>query len=272
MNVPQIKLNNGQKIPQIGFGVWLIKKEKECIDSVKSALETGYRHIDTAQIYRNEQYVGQAIVESDVPRKDIFITTKIWNDNFWWDDLIPSFEDSLKRLQTDYVDLLLLHSPVTETRRPAWRRMEELNKDGRAKSIGVSNYTIKHLKELLSECEIKPVVNQVELHVFLQQPELAEYCRKNDIIVEAYSPLAHGYGIKDPLLVQIGKKHKKTAVQIMLRWLVEQGYVVLPKSVHPERIQENFEIFDFKLDAADKKQLVSLEKDLRTAWDPTHVQ
>ena len=272
MNIPSIKLNNGQAIPQLGLGLWMNKNKQECIRTIEDALKVGYRHFDTAQIYGNEEFLGSALARAEVLRKDLFITTKIWNDNFWWDDLIPSFEESLNKLRLQYVDLLLLHFPVTETRRPAWRKMEELSRDGRAKSIGVSNYTIKHLEELLQECEIKPVMNQVELHVYLQQPELVEYCKKNDIVLEAYSPLAHGSGIDNPTLTAIGNKHGKSAAQVMVRWCIENGFIVLPKTTHKERLQENLDVFDFKLDADDMEQLQKLEKNYRTCWDPTHVQ
>lgn len=270
--VPSLKMNNGLSIPQIGFGTWKNKVEQECIDTVKFALELGYRHIDSAQDYANEAFVGKAIKESKVPRQDIFLTTKIWNDNFWWDIIIGSFDKSLEKLQTKYVDLLLLHFPVTETRRSAWRRMQEIHKSGRAKSIGVSNYNIRHLEELLKECDVKPAVNQVELHVFLQQPELLDYCKKHDIVVEAYSPLAHGYGLDNPVLKELADKHGKTTAQIMIRWGIEVGTVPLPKSVTGERIKENFDVFDFKLDSDDMEKIAKLDQDLRTCWDPTHVQ
>lgn len=271
MAVPNLKMNDGKDIPQIGLGLWLVKDEQECKNAVKWGLEAGYRHFDSAQYYENEQFLGQVIKDSGIKREDVFITTKIKNENMWWNDIGPSFEESLQKLQMDYVDLLLLHFPVTELRRPAWRKMEELHEAGKAKSIGVSNYTIRHLKELLNECKIKPAVNQVELHVYLQQPELVEFCKKNDIVVEAYSPLSHGYRIDDPVLTKIAKKHGKTNAQVMIRWCVEIGTVPLPKSVHQERIKENFDIFDFKLDADDMKQIATLESDYRTAWDPTHV-
>ncbi len=271
MVVPSIELNNSIMIPQLGFGTWMIKDEQECIDSVKSALEAGYRHFDTAQIYGNESFVGEALKSSHIERSELFITTKIWNENQFWDDLIPSLEDSLKNLQTEYVDLLLLHFPVTELRRPAWRRMEDLYRQGKAKSIGVSNYTVKHLEELLSECKVKPVVNQVELHVFLQQPELVEFCNKNQIILEAYSPLAHGYKMSDTVIDKIAQKYGKSYTQIMIRWCLEQGFVVLPKSVHANRIKENIAVFDFELDEDDKNNLKNLNEGLRTCWDPTNV-
>lgn len=271
MAIPSLKINDGRSIPQVGFGLWLIRDEKECKDSVKWALEAGYRHFDDAQAYENEQFLGQAVKESNIARKDLFITTKIRTDNLGFNDVIPTFEESLKKLQTDYVDLLLIHFPITHERRPAWTRMEEIHKSGRAKSIGVSNYTIRHLKELLSESQVKPAVNQVELHVFLQQPELIEYCKQHDIVVEAYSPLAHGYGIDHPVLAKIAQKHGKTNAQVMLRWSIEVGTVPLPKSVHKERIKENIDIFDFKLDAEDMEMIAGLERNLRTCWDPTNV-
>lgn len=269
MNI--LELNNGIKIPQLGFGTWMIKEEKECIQSVKAALDAGYRHFDTAQIYGNESFVGSALKTGGVSRGELFITTKIWNENQFWDDLIPSFEDSLTNLQTDYVDLLLLHFPVTELRRPAWRRMEDLYKQGKVKSIGVSNYTIKHLKELLAECKVKPAVNQVELHIFLQQPELVQFCKENQIVLEAYSPLAHGYRMDNEVIASIAEKHNKSYTQIMIRWCIEQGFIVLPKSVHADRIKENVDVFEFELDEDDKKRIETLNEDLRTCWDPTNV-
>jgi diketogulonate reductase-like aldo/keto reductase len=266
-----IRLNTGQEIPQIGLGTWLIKKEKDCIEAVNYALDIGYRHFDTAQIYENEQFIGKALKNAKVPRKDIFLTTKIWGDNFWWDDLIPSFDESLEKLQTDHVDLLLLHFPQTETRGPAWRRMEELYNSGRAKAVGVSNYNIRHLKELFSQSDLKPAVNQVEIHVYLQQPELIEFCKKHGIVVEAYSPLAHGYGLDNPVLAEIANKHGKSNAQIMIRWCIEQGLVVLPKSSHPKRIKDNIDVFDFKLDKDDLAKIKELDKNFRTCWDPTNI-
>jgi diketogulonate reductase-like aldo/keto reductase len=266
-----IKLTSGTTIPPVGFGLWLNKNREICISSVQAALAAGYRHFDTAQVYSNEIFIGWALANSGIPRSDLFITTKIWNDNQWWDDLIPSFDESLQRLETDYVDLLLLHFPVTETRRPAWRLMEKLYNDGRAKAIGVSNYTVAHLEELLKESSIKPAINQVELHVFLQQPQLVKYCQDHDIVVQAYSPLAHGEGLANPILVEIAKKHSKTVPQVMIRWCLQIGTVPLPKSVTPERIVENIDVFDFELDTDDMRKFQSLESNLRTAWDPTHT-
>src|SRR3989338_10718368 len=207
---PNIELSSKTNIPQLGFGTWLIKDETECKNAVRAAVEAGYRHFDTAQIYENEQFVGQALTESAVSRKELFVTTKIWNDNMFWDDIETSFDESLKKLQTDYIDLLLLHFPVTELRRPAWHKMQDIYRSGKAKAIGVSNYTIKHLEELLRECEVKPAVNQVELHVFLQQPELVKYCQDKGIAVEAYSPLAHGHDMTNKTITMVAEKHGKS--------------------------------------------------------------
>lgn len=270
MPIPKLKLNTGASIPQLGLGTWMLTDEKECKNAVKSALEIGYRHIDTAQAYGNEHLIGQAIKESGVKREDIFITTKIAVENMGY-RLEDSFEQSLKNLQTKYVDLLLLHFPATEYRRPAWPRMEEIYKSGKAKAIGVSNYMIRHLEELLNECEVKPAVNQFEMHIFLQSPELVEFCQKNDIVVEAYSPLARGRKMDNSNLTVIAKKHKKTPAQIMIRWCIEMGTVTIPKSTHKARIAENFEVFDFKFDEADLKMLKTLDQNFRVSWDPTHV-
>lgn len=269
MTIPSTKLSSGQLIPNVGFGLWKNKDEQECVSSIKMALESGYRHLDCAQVYNNEQYLPLGIKAAEVNRKDIFITTKIGVQSFL--RVEKSFDTSLKKLDTDYVDLLLLHFPVTILRHSAWKHLEKIYKSGRAKSIGVSNYTIKHLEQLLKDCEVRPAVNQVELHVFLQQPELLTYCREQGIAVEAYSPLAHGKGIDDKVLAEIAKKHGKTPAQIMLRWCIEVGTIPLPKSVTPERIKQNLDIFDFKLDEDDMAKIKSLDKNMRTCWDPTHI-
>ncbi|MEK7096205.1 MAG: aldo/keto reductase [Patescibacteria group bacterium] len=270
MAIPSLKMNTGAKIPQIGFGLWQNTNQKECIDSVKYALDAGFRHFDTAQVYDNEQFLGEALQKSKVPRKDLFITTKIARSNMWWTDVIPTFEESLEKLQMDYVDLLLLHFPVTETRDVSWKRLQQLHSKGKAKTIGVSNYTVKHLEEM-KKFDIQPAVNQVEMSVVLQQPELVDYCKANDIVVEAYTPLVEGLFFNDPTLMQVAKKHGKSVPQIMLRWCIDYGVVVLTKSVHKDRIRENIDIFDFKLDADDMKKLKTLDKNYRVNWDPTNV-
>ncbi len=271
MAIPVLKLNNEMTIPQIGLGLWKVKDKDECMNAISDALDAGYRHIDSAQAYKNEEFVGEAISRSPLSRDEIFITTKIWNDNQFWEDVIPSFDSSLEKLQTDYVDLLLVHFPVTETRTMAWRRLEQLHAEGRAKAIGVSNYTIRHLEELMSTFDIVPAVNQVEIHVFLQQKELVEFCAKHDIVIEAYSPLAHGIRMDNPVISQIAEKHQKSYSQIMLRWLVEQDMVILPKSIHAARIAENFHVFDFSLDTDDMERIANCEDNFRTCWDPTNT-
>jgi diketogulonate reductase-like aldo/keto reductase len=271
MNNPNLPLSSGYQIPQLGLGLWKMKDEQECKQAVQWALELGYRHFDTAQIYGNEAFLGAALQESGIARKDVFVTTKLWTGHFFPGKVMPSFEASLKKLQTNYVDLLLLHFPVPLLRHRAWRKLEEIYQSGLAKSIGVSNYTIRHLERLLKECSVKPVVNQVELHVFLQQPELVKYCQDHDIVVEAYSPLAHANNMDNPVLAEIAEKYGKTSAQIMLRWCIEQDCVAIPKSVHKERLQQNLDIFDFKLDQADHEKLKQLDQKLRTTWDPTRV-
>jgi diketogulonate reductase-like aldo/keto reductase len=271
MNIPNLKMNTGAEMPQIGFGLWRNKDKEECIESVKLALDAGYRHIDDAQAYDNEEYLGEALKDSPLKREELFITTKIWNANQPESKLKPSFEQSLKKLQMEYVDLLLLHFPVTETRAAAWPLMEEIYNSGTAKAVGVSNYMINHLEELLKDCKVRPAVNQVELSVVLQQPELVDYCKEQGIIVQAYTPLAEGHFFKDPVLMEIAKKHGKSVPQIMLRWCIDYGVVALTKSVTPERIKENLDIFDFKLDSEDMKQIKTLDQGFRNNWDPTDV-
>ncbi len=270
--VSKQKLSNGVEIPQIGLGLWKNVLPNVVNKSVKSALDAGYTHFDSAQIYLNEGFLGKALAKSGTKREEVFITTKVWNGNQPDGKLQKSILKSLKKLDTDYIDLLLLHFPVTKTRARAWELLEEAYEKKQARAIGVSNYTVRHLEELLKTCKVKPMVNQVELHVFLQQPELLAYCKENGIVVEAYSPIAHGNGLDDPALVEIAKKHSKSTAQIMIRWCIEVGAVPLPKSTHEERIKQNIDVFDFKLDSSDMKKLKGLDKNLRTCWDPTDVE
>lgn len=266
-----VKLHNGVEMPEIGFGLWKNILPNVVNKSVKYAVQAGYMHFDTAQVYGNERFLRNALNKIGIDRKDVFITTKIWNKNQPDGKLQKSILKSLKRLDTDYMDLLLIHSPVTDTRARAWELLEEAYSAGQAKAIGVSNYTIRHLEELLKTCRVKPMVNQVELHVYLQQPELVEFCKKNDIVVEAYSPIAHAHDLDNPVLAEIAKKHGKTPAQIMIRWCIEIGTVPLPKSVHADRIKQNIDVFDFKLDNEDMKKIKGLEANLRTCWDPTDI-
>jgi diketogulonate reductase-like aldo/keto reductase len=271
MKIPKLIMNDGNQIPQIGLGLWQVKDRAEFDTAFNTAIKVGYRHFDTAQAYENEQYLGEDWRASGLKREELFITTKIAVQNFGYKKAKRSFDESLRKLQTDYVDLLLLHFPVTILRKKSWLALEEIREAGQAKSIGVSNYTIRHLEEMKNYAKIMPAVNQIELHVFLQQPELIKYCQANDIVVEAYSPLVRGRGMDDPTIVKIAKKHGKSPAQIMLRWCLEQDLVILPKSVTPERIKQNLDVFDFKLDKADMAELAKLNQDMRTNWSPVHV-
>ncbi|WP_061270198.1 aldo/keto reductase [Leptospira interrogans] len=266
-----IMLNNGISMPILGLGVWKTKSGKECKEAVLNALEAGYRHIDTARIYDNEVDVGQAIRESGIPRKEIFITTKLWNADQGSDKTRKALENSLDRLGIDFVDLYLIHFPVTSKRMDSWKELEKLYHDKLCKAIGVSNYTIIHLTELLKNSQITPAVNQVEFHPFLNQIHLLEYCKKHKIQLEAYSPLAHGQKIEDPTIAKIAQKYDKTPAQILIRWAIEQKIVVIPKSIKKERIIENSKVFDFAISEEDMKILNSLDEDFRTCWDPSEV-
>lgn len=259
------------EISRIGLGLWQVTDEIKFITAFEAAIEAGYRHFDSAQVYGNEKLLGRAWRASGVPRNELFLTTKIHIGNFGTRRTPKSFAVSLEKLQTDYVDLLLLHFPVSIARKSAWLQLEKIKAAGGARNIGVSNYTIRHLEEMKSYAHEMPVVNQVELHVFLQQPELLEYCRTHDIAVEAYSPLAHGKNMTDPTLAKIAQKHHKTSAQIMLRWCIQKDLIILPKSTTPTRIAENIVIFDFELDEEDMSALEKLDSNLRTCWDPTYV-
>jgi diketogulonate reductase-like aldo/keto reductase len=271
MSIPTITLANGVQIPQFGLGTWKVTDQAEYDGMFTAAVEAGYRHFDTAQIYGNEQMLGAAWQAAGLKREDIFITTKIWIKHFGPKKAKSSFQDSLNKLSVEYTDLLLLHFPVTILRKKAWGALEDLYESGQTKAIGVSNYTVKHLEDMQSYAKIMPHVNQVELHVFLQQPELLKYCRENGIVVEAYSPLAHAKANDDPIIAKIAAAHGRSYAQVMLRWCVEEGLVVIPKSVTPSRIKENAEIFDFELTPEDIAKLSKLDRNLRTCWSPVHV-
>ena len=270
MSVPSIPLGKFS-IPQVGLGVWQVESTEQFQTAFTAAIDAGYRHFDSAQAYKNEQMLGDAWVASGLEREELFLTTKIWLDNFPAGRLKRSIDESLKKLQTDYIDLLLLHFPVTGLRKGAWKALEKAKAEGKVRSIGVSNYTVRHLEGLKKYAKELPAVNQVELHVFLQQPELVKYCRDNDIVLEAYSPLAHGKDMADKTVQKLADKYGKSYAQIMLRWCIEEGMVVLPKSVTPSRIQENIELFDFTLTADDITALETCDRDLRTCWSPVHV-
>lgn len=272
MNNAQTRtLNDGHTIPTVGLGLWQVKDDAAFRTAFQAGIEAGYSHFDSAQAYGNENLLGEEWQKAGVKRDDIFITTKIRVENMTIGHTAQSFEKSLENLQTEYVDLILLHFPVSLVRKKAWQALEKIYAAGQAKSIGVSNFTVKHLEEMKEYAKVTPAVNQVELHVFLQQPELIEYCRKHNIVIEAYSPLAHAKDMNEPVIQDVAKKHSKSYAQVMLRWCIQKDLVVLPKSVTPERIQQNIDIFDFELDDEDMTKLARLDRDLRTCWDPTHI-
>lgn len=261
-------LNNGLKMPWLGFGVYQITDGNEVEDAVKYALEAGYRSIDTASVYGNEVGVGKAIQESNVAREDIFLTTKVWNTDQRNRRTLDAFEESLERLQTHYVDLYLVHWPVAGFYKDTWKEMEKIYESGRAKAIGVSNFLVHHLGDILSDCKVVPAVNQIEFHPYLVQPELLQFCKTHQIQVEAWSPLMQGHITAVKVINDIAKKYNKTAAQVVLRWNLQHGVVTIPKSVNPDRIRENNQLFDFELSGEDIAALDALDKGKRFGPDP----
>lgn len=267
--IPTVRMNNGLEIPRLGLGVYQAASGQETRTAVLGALKLGYRHIDTARIYQNEQDVGDALRESGIDRREVFVTTKLWNDDQGYDQALRACEASLKRLGFDYVDLYLLHWPVPAKRLDSWRALERLLKEGRVRSIGVSNFMPHHLEELFAHSEVTPAVNQIEVHPFLQRRETRALCTRHGIVVEAYSPLTRGYRLDHPVVGAIAKESGKTPAQVLLRWGLQHDMVVLPKSVHRARIAENAAVFDFKLTSDQMARLDALEEGLATGWDPT---
>ena len=263
-----VKLANGVEMPYFGLGVFKTKEGTEVENSVKWALEAGYRHIDTAAIYKNERGVGKAIKASGILRNELFITTKAWNDNQRNNTVMQGFEESLKLLQTDYVDLYLIHWPVKEKFTQTWKVMEEIYRSGKARAIGVSNFLQHHLEDIFQIAEIMPMVNQVECHPYLVQQPLIDLCNAHNIIFEAWSPIMRGEVNDIPLFIELSKKYKKTPVQIVLRWDLQKGIVTIPKSVHKERIEANAEIFDFEISTEDISRIDVLDKDHRFGAHP----
>jgi len=258
-------------IPRIGLGVYQARPGRDTERAVRHALRCGYRHIDTARAYCNEEDVGRAIRASGVPREEIFITTKLWKTDHGYRNTMAAFETSRAKLGVDYVDLYLIHWPGTPRRGDSWRALERLRLAGRCRAIGVSNYTVRHLEELLAEARVPPAVNQVELSPFLQQRTLTRFCRARGIVIEAYGPLTQGQKLGHPVLRAIARKHGRSPAQILIRWALEGGHVVLPKSVRPTRISENFDVLGFGLDRVDRERLGRLEEGFRTSWNPTRV-
>ena len=266
-----IVLNNGQKIPQFGFGLFQVKPD-ETVAAVMSALDAGYRHFDTAQMYRNEKETGEAVARSGLDRADLFLTTKLNNDAHRPDDARRAFDGSLAALGTDYVDLFLIHWPLPSRYDgdyvSTWNTLEQFYRDGRARSIGVSNFQAHHLRRLHAECEIPSAVNQIEVSPFLTQDDLRRFCREHQIAVEAYSPLARGRALDDLTIGAIARRVGKAPAQVILRWHIERGDIVFPKSVNPQRIRENIGIFDFELSGHDVEAITALNRDERTGFDP----
>ncbi|MGE5807541.1 MAG: aldo/keto reductase [Nitrospirota bacterium] len=266
-----VSLNNGISMPLLGLGVYLMRPGRETYEAVRAALETGYRLVDTASVYRNEEDVGRAVRDSDIPREEVFITTKLWNDDQGYDSAMRAFDASLRRLGMDFIDLYLVHFPVPDLRKESWRALEKILESERARAIGVSNYTVGHLKELLGRSGVVPAVDQVEFSPFLYQRDLLEFCRKSGIQLEAYAPLTAGRRLRDPHITAIAKRHGRTNAQVLLRWAIQQGLVVIPKSAHPDRIAENARIFDFELAKEEVSELNGLHDGFRSSWDPTKV-
>jgi diketogulonate reductase-like aldo/keto reductase len=266
-----VTLAGGVEMPIFGLGVWQSAPGGETRDAVLEALRAGYRLVDTARAYRNEADVGAAVRESGLGRGEIFVTTKLWNADHGYDRALRALDQSLESLGLERVDLYLVHWPVSGLRHDSWRAMERALADGKARAIGVSNYTARHLEELLARAKTPPSVNQVELTPFLQQRELVAFCRRNGVRVEAYGPLVRGQRMDHPVLARVAGKHRRTPAQVLLRWGLQHDLVVIPKSVRPERIRENAGAFGFALDAEDLAALDALDEGYRTCWDPTDV-
>jgi methylglyoxal/glyoxal reductase len=263
-----MELNNAVEMPMLGLGTFQSERGEVTRNAVLWALEAGYRHIDTAAAYKNEDDVGQAIRESGVPREEIFVTTKLWNDNQGYESALRAYDDSLKRLGMDYVDLYLIHWPIEGTRADSWRALVRLYEEKRVRAVGISNYTVRFLKELLEDSPVVPAVNQFEISPFLTRNPLVDFCIDRNIQVESYSPLARGRKWDDPVINEIARRYDKTPAQIMIRWALEKDYVVIPKSVRRERILENANVFDFSLSAESVRRLDGLNENLRTINPP----
>lgn len=269
-SVPHVTLNNGEEIPQLGFGVWQVPDD-QATDAVSSALEAGYRHIDTAAIYRNEAGTGKALAASGLPREELFVTTKLWNSDHGYDDALRAIDVSLEKLGLEYVDLYLIHwpTPMYDQYVEAWKAMEQIYADGKAKAIGVSNFRPAHLRRVIDEGTIVPAINQIELHPNFSQAESRGVHAELGVATEAYSPLGSGKGLlDDPKLAEIGAKHGRTPAQVVLRWHLQLGNVVIPKSVTPARIKENIDVFGFELDADDIAAIAALDTNTRVGADP----
>ena len=276
-----MKLNNGILIPAIGYGTWQTPDGDAVTNGIKAAVDYGYRHVDTAAAYENEEGVGKGILESGIAREELFVTSKVWNSERGYDTTLAAFEKSLKRLKFDYLDLYLIHWPASANRfenweqinLDTWRAMTELYKAGKIKSIGVSNFKPHHLKVLM-ETEVKPMVNQIEFHpgMLELQQETLDYCKKNDIVVEGWSPLGTGRMLNNPILIEIAEKVNRSVAQVCIRWCIQHGVLPLPKSVTPTRIKQNLQVFDFELDEDDMGRIDALDNFGYSGSDPDTVR
>jgi 2,5-diketo-D-gluconate reductase A len=269
LTIPRLALHDGIEIPQLGFGVFQVPPDETQV-VVEQALEAGYRHIDTAAAYRNEAEVGAALAAVGLPREDVFVTTKLWNTQQGHDSTLVAFEESLERLGLDHVDLYLIHWPVPSEDRfvDTWRAFERIYEEECARTIGVSNFRIEDLERLMTETDTRPTVNQIELHPRFQQAELRAFHAEHKIVTEAWSPLAQGGLLDDATIAEIAERHDKTPAQAILRWHLQLGNVVIPKSVTPERIRENIEIFEFELSDEDMAEFARLDSGERIGPDP----
>ncbi|MCK5548009.1 MAG: aldo/keto reductase [Thermoplasmata archaeon] len=265
----RVKLNNGVEMPLFGFGTFDIGKGLGAEEATLAALEAGYRLIDTARYYGNEKEIGSAVRKSGIRRDEIFVTTKLRNSDHGFDAAIAAFGGSLKRLGLSYIDLYLIHWPVEGLRNESWRALEAIMKDGKCRAIGVSNYMIWHLEDLLASSSTVPMVNQVEFNPYLFQKDLLEFCRSRDIQFESYCPLTQGAKLGDPRLKAIAKTYSKTTAQVLIRWALQRGVIVIPKSSRKERILENADVFDFEISPEDMRTLDSFNEDLHMSWDPS---
>lgn len=267
--VPTVTLNDGHQIPQLGFGVWQVSTD-DIIGSVSKALEVGYRHIDTAAIYGNEEGVGQAIADSGIPREELFITTKLWNSEHDRDRVMPAAQESLKKLGLDYVDLYLIHwpTPARNNYLDAWLGLEDVQQAGLSRSIGVSNFSDDHLRLIVARATVVPAVNQIELHPTFTQKDLVRVNDELGIKTEAWSPLGLGEDLSNPTITELADQHGRTPAQVILRWHLQQGRIVFPKSVTPARIEENFQVFDFELSDSDLEAIDGVNRNNRIGGDP----
>ena len=263
-----VKLNNGVEMPILGLGIYAPGEKNEVRQAVNWAIETGYRLIDTASVYKNEEEVGQGVKDSGIAREELFITSKVWDDEQGFDNTLRAFDRSLERLQTDYLDLYLVHWPVRKTRKETWLALEKLYADGRVRAIGVSNYYQSHLEELFSYASVVPAVNQFEQSPFLYLPDLLKYCKEKAIQPEGYAPLVRGQYENDQTLVAVAKNHNRSTYQVLIRWAMQHGLVTIPKSTNQARIKANFDVWDFEITDAEMDQLDKLDAGVRVANDP----